>query len=96
MAKVIRYQIVMAEIDRGTEENPDIEKSLFDKEILCPNEAAFQANLPIAQREAYNGEYTIEDDGVEETAEPTAQEDTDAMLIDHEYRLTMLELDIAE
>lgn len=24
--------------------------------------------------------------------EPTAQDDTDAMLVDHEYRLTMLEL----
>ena len=28
----------------------------------------------------------------ESIAEPTPQEDTDAMLIDHEYRLTMLEL----
>lgn len=27
---------------------------------------------------------------------PTAQDDTDAMLIDHEYRLTMLELGITE
>lgn len=28
--------------------------------------------------------------------EPTAQDDTDAMLIDHEYRLTLLELGISE
>lgn len=28
--------------------------------------------------------------------EPTAQEDTDAMLIDHEYRLTLLELGVTE
>ena len=28
--------------------------------------------------------------------EPTAQDDTDAMLIDHEYRLTMLELGVEE
>ena len=29
-------------------------------------------------------------------AQPTAQDDTDAMLIDHEYRLTLLELGLAE
>lgn len=28
--------------------------------------------------------------------EPTAQDDVDAMLIDHEYRLTLLELGVAE
>lgn len=27
-------------------------------------------------------------------AEPTAQEDTDTMLVDHEYRLTLLELGV--
>lgn len=30
----------------------------------------------------------------EAEAEPTAQEDTDAMLVDHEYRLTLLELGV--
>ena len=30
----------------------------------------------------------------EPTAEPTAQDDTDAMLVDHELRLTMLELGV--
>ena len=29
-------------------------------------------------------------------AEPSAQEDTDAMLVDHEYRLTLLELGLTE
>lgn len=32
----------------------------------------------------------------EVVVEPTAQDDTDAMLIDHEYRLTLLELGITE
>ena len=95
MAKVIRYQMAMAETGHGTEA-PDVEKRLFDKEILCPNEAAFQANLLIAQKEARGGEYTVEDDGAEETVEATAQADTDAMLIDHEYRLTLLELGVTE
>lgn len=29
-------------------------------------------------------------------AEPTAQDDTDAMLVDHEYRITLLELGLTE
>lgn len=28
--------------------------------------------------------------------EPTAQDDTDAMLVDHEYRITLLELGVTE
>ena len=64
--------------------------------MVCRSQEDYTFKCSIAEKEAYNGEYTIEDDGVEETAEPTAQEDTDAMLIDHEYRLTMLELGIAE
>ena len=28
--------------------------------------------------------------------EPTAQDDMDAMLVDHEYRLTLLELGVTE
>lgn len=31
-----------------------------------------------------------------EVPEPTEQEDTDAMLIDHEYRLTLLELGVTD
>lgn len=32
----------------------------------------------------------------EKEIEPNAQDDTDAMLIDHEYRLTLLELGVVE
>lgn len=46
--------------------------------------------------EAYCAEngFTFEEERIPEpsTAQPTAQDDTDAMLIDHEYRLTLLEL----
>ena len=51
-----------------------------------------------------NIEYVIENDKITDVKivipetpvvkTPTAQEDTDAMLIDHEYRLTMLELGV--
>ncbi len=37
----------------------------------------------------------LPEDTGEESA-PTAQDDTDAMLIDHEYRLTLLELGVTE
>ena len=74
MAKIIKYKFLCCEVNHGTEENPSIEQILFDKEIRCPNEAVFEVNLPIAQKEAYNGEYTVEDDGVEEVAEPTQEE----------------------
>lgn len=33
---------------------------------------------------------------VEQEIAPTAQDDTDAMLVDHEYRLTLLELGLTE
>lgn len=90
MAKAIKYKFLSCEINHGTEENPDIEQIFLDVSMGWN-----EANEEIAKREAYNGEYTIEDDGQPDPeAEPSAQDDTDAMLIDHEYRLTLLELGI--
>ena len=44
-----------------------------------------------------NGEYVYDPlPRPEPVIEPSAQDDTDAMFIDLEYRLTMLELDVAE
>lgn len=46
---------------------------------------------------------TVDEDGIEHityeplsSPEPTAQEDMEAMLVDHEYRLTLLELGVTE
>lgn len=61
--KIIKYQILSCEINRGTKEEPDMRQIFVNKEIVCGSETALQANLPIAQMEAHNGEYTIEDDG---------------------------------
>ena len=60
--KVIKYQIC-TEINRGTEEQPNIEQ-VFSAVTLGWSEA----NEKIAKAEAYNGEYTIEDDGEPELA----------------------------
>lgn len=52
-----------------------------------------QAGLAMAQKEA-DGEIVPYDDG--EQTIPTAQDDTDAMLVDHAYRITLLELGLSE
>ena len=65
--KVIKYRL-MTEVNHGTEKQPDIQQ-IFSDVSMGWNEA----NEEIAKREAYNGEYTIEDDGKPEP-EPTEQE----------------------
>lgn len=68
--KIIKYKFLSAEVNHGTEENPNI-KNVFVDKFMSWNEA----NEEIAKREAYNGEYTIEDDGLEEpVADPTPEE----------------------
>lgn len=37
-------------------------------------------NLTLAKEEAYNGEYTIEDDGIEEISEPTQLDKIEAQV----------------
>lgn len=64
--KIIKYQFVSSEINHGTEEQPNIEL-IFSNKTISWNEA----NEEIAKKEAYNAEYTIEDDGIEEIVEPT-------------------------
>ncbi|MBQ2785917.1 MAG: hypothetical protein IJF02_05390 [Oscillospiraceae bacterium] len=74
--KVIKYKYLSAEIKRGTEEEPIIEQIFLEKSMDWN-----EANEEIAKREAYNGEYTIEDDGQPEpVAEPTTDEILNAML----------------
>ena len=58
--KSIKYQL-MTEVNNGTEEQPDIVQTFNAVELRC-QEDKFESNLAIAQAEAYNGEYTIEDE----------------------------------
>lgn len=62
--KIIKYQFC-TEINYGTEEHPNIEQ-VFSGVTLRWSEA----NEQIAKSEAYNGEYTIEDDGKPEPVIP--------------------------
>lgn len=67
--KVLKYRL-MTEVNHGTEEQPDIQQ-IFSGVSLGWSEA----NEELAKREAYNGEYTIEDDGEPEpVVPPTAAE----------------------
>lgn len=60
--KVIKYQLC-TEVNHGTEDKPDIQQ-VFSSVTLGWSEA----NEKIAKAEAYNGKYTIEDDGESEPA----------------------------
>lgn len=55
MAKVIKYNLC-SKVNYGTEENPQIKEILYQV-TMDWNET----NEEIAKREAYKGEYTIED-----------------------------------
>ena len=70
--KRILYKFISAEINHGTEEEPNIEIVLLDKSLPCIDGA-----IELAQREAYNGEYTIEDDGEPEPPPTTEQRVSD-------------------
>lgn len=87
--KIIKYKI-MQEVNTGTEDTPDIQQHFYGVVLGPMPDSSFDANYAIALSEAY-GEITVEEIEDEEP-EPTEEEDTAAMLIDHEYRLTMLEL----
>ena len=75
MAKVIKYKFLSAEVNHGTEEKPDIEQVFIGK-TMGWNEA----NEEIAKREAYNGDYAIEDDGQPEPETVPSQEERIAEL----------------
>ena len=66
--KWISYQIAITS-NHGTEEKPK-EVTVFYGKRMPWNEG----NEEIAKREAYNREYTIDDDGVAEDTTPTPEE----------------------
>lgn len=76
MAKIIKYKFLSCEVNHGTEESPVIEQIFIDKSMGWN-----EVNEEIAKREAYNREYTVEDDGQPEpVVEPTADEVINTLL----------------
>nr|DAQ81196.1 MAG TPA: ChiA1-BD-binding domain protein [Caudoviricetes sp.] len=72
--RIIKYQLC-TEINHGTEDTPDIEQVLADVTLGWT-----ESNEQLARREAYNGEYTIEDDGEPEPVMPPSTTDLAADL----------------
>ena len=67
--KIIKYQLC-TEVNRGTEEHPNIEQVFYEVSLGWS-----EGNEKIAKAEAYNGEYTIEDDGKPEPVIPPTNEE---------------------
>lgn len=76
MGKIIKYKFLSAEVNRGTEENPVMEQ-IFLEARMGWNEI----NEELAKREAWNGVYTVEDDGIEDTPVPTQLDRIESQLI---------------
>lgn len=62
MGKVIRYKMHKI-VNHGTDQQPKFVDVFHNIQILCDDDS-FAVNLEIAKKEAYNGEYTIEEVGV--------------------------------
>lgn len=73
MAKIIKYKFLSCEINRGTEEEPNMEPVIIDKGIICETQADFDSNYPIAEKEAIPG--TIEVSGEFDPKRDTATAD---------------------
>lgn len=69
--RMIHYKLFNI-VNVGTSENPVSVKSTIEKRMPYT-----EANVEVAKSEAYNGEYTIEDDG---QPEPETEVSTDAVL----------------
>ena len=67
--RIIRYKLYTL-VNRGTEDDPVYEDVFSDIEMSWS-----EANEEIAQFEAYNGEYTVTDDGRPEPEQPQSQEE---------------------
>ena len=79
--KILKYNLC-TKVNHGTEEDPEI------VEILSPVTMGWnEANEEIAKKEAYNGDYTIEDDG---QPEPEAQPTPEQRIAELEEALEML------
>ena len=76
--KKISYQYCV-KANYGTEENPEYVDTFLNKTLSCHTDEEYERNIQLAQQEAYNGEYTVEE--VEDpVAEPTADDILNAML----------------
>lgn len=79
---ILKYKRLFSRTNKGTKENPVWKESFADIEMPWS-----EKNEEIAKKEAYNGEYTIEDDG---QPTPEATPSQDERISDLEEALDML------
>lgn len=77
MAKLIKYRILSANNHNGTEDNYENDLSYIPKILKCKTQADYDANYPIAEREAI-GEIVAE--GAFEADQPTQVDRIEAQL----------------
>lgn len=78
--KLIKYKFLSAEINHGTEEEPNIEQVFLEKTIECETQLQYDASYPVAEREAV-GEITVEGAfDIVSAEEPTADDVLNALL----------------
>lgn len=75
--KKISYKYCV-KVNYGKEETPNYVDTFVDKTLNCYTDEEYEKSLPIAQLEAYNGEYTIEEVADPEP-EPTPSGDDSAV-----------------
>ena len=73
--KRLNYKYLSCEVNQGTDDTPELVPMYLDKSVTWS-----EANEAIAKAEAYNGEYTIEDDGEPEPVAPPSTADLAADL----------------
>ena len=76
--KKISYRYCV-KANHGTEENPEYVDTFLNKTLISHTEEEYEQNIQIAQQEAYNGEYSIEEEE-DPVAEPTAEDVLNALL----------------
>lgn len=78
--KILTYKVMgyTLHYNPETDEVEQVE-SLYTVVVECPTKEILEANEDIAKKEAYNGEYTIVDDGLPEP-EPTTEASTDDII----------------
>ena len=76
--KKISYRYCV-KANHGTEENPEYVDTFVGKTLIVHTEEEYEQNIQIAQQEAYNGEYSIEEEE-DPVAGPTADDVLNALL----------------
>ena len=87
--KIISYKFLSCEVNRGTEEEPNIEQVIFPMKMKCKTQTEYDANYPIAEKEAIPGTLDLDPLG-EFDPEPEAQPSDAERIAELEEALDML------